>query len=346
MTTTPMNAVKKIVKRGLQATAARLGPHTRKASAPSLLVLMYHRILPASDPRSLCEEPGMTVTPESFRNHLSILSQYFDFINLYEWISQQKKHTGRAGNLVAITFDDGWADNYEFAFPILQEMSVPATIFLVSDMIGTQQQFWPERLAQLLITIARDSPEKWSHPELQWLKTAHTNYDFSSALPDREQISEIIAGAKSFADAEILSRLAHINQLFGLQEDTHKPALLDWSQISEMVDSGLIEMGSHTCEHTRLDVRISSERLEREVVNSKTTIETKTGQTVKTFCFPNGDYTEQALELVRQHYAGAVTTANGWNRASTDRHLLHRIGIHEDIAKDRTAFLARISGWL
>lgn len=341
-----MNPVKTIVKRGLQHAAARLGPQVRKASEPGLLVLMYHRILPASDPRSQVEEPGMTVTPESFRNHLLILSEYFDFISISEWINRQKKQLDLPEKCCAISFDDGWADNYEFAFPILQELSVPATIFLVSDLVGTHEQFWPEQLAQLLTTIAREQPDQWSHPDLKWLQQAQTGYDFSATIPNREQISEIIAAAKSLSDQDILSRLAHINQLLGLSNEGSQPDLLDWHQVCSMIDSGLVEMGSHTCAHTRLDTRINHDQLEKEVINSKAMIEKKTGRPAKTFCFPNGDYTEQALHLVRQHYSGAVTTMTGWNSADTDHYLLRRIGIHEDIARDRTAFLARVSGWL
>ena len=65
---------------------------------------------------------------------------------------------------------DGWTDNFEFAFPILQESNVPATIFLVSDMVGENEVFWPERLTRLINAISSHYPQYWSHPELKWLQ--------------------------------------------------------------------------------------------------------------------------------------------------------------------------------
>lgn len=337
---------KKIIKQSLQHVAAMFGRHTRSHKEPQLLVLMYHRILPHDDKRSLTEEPGMTVTPETFRQHVNILKQYFDIIKLSDWLRLKLDGKELPSRACAITFDDGWADNFEFAFPILKELNVPATIFLVSDMIGTKEIFWPERLTRLITTISSHYPQYWSHPQLEWLQKNPSNYRFSETLPTREELSALITCAKDYSDQEIHDRLTHIENTLQLEIENHPHSLLDWKQVTEMVDSNLIEIGSHTCQHIRLNKHTPRELLRKEIINSKDVIEKHIGQKVKTFCFPNGDFCPEALTLVKQNYASAVTTQSGWNSADTDNYMLQRIGIHQDISEDRTSFLARISGWM
>lgn len=340
------NPVKRTIKRSLQYAAAKYGRHRWPSKKPELLILMYHRILPAADERARAEEPGMIVTPDSFRLHINILSQYFDIIHLSEWDRFKRDYAAGSKPACAITFDDGWADNYEFAYPILQETKIPATIFIVSDMIGTGQVFWPERLARTVSFIAQNMPARWSHPKLDWLKQAATSFGFGTLAPTQEQLAELIAHAKSLPDDEVITRLNSIETELQLPDIPHRSSLLNWEQLTEMTGSGLIEAGSHTCHHIRLNEGAADDIVDNEITSSKQSIEQHTGQTVSTFCFPNGDYSEYALVLVRENYALAVTTRRGWNTATTDNHLLRRIGVHEDIAADKTAFLSRLSGWL
>ncbi len=339
-------SVKQHIKRSLQHVAASFGRHTRTSKENQLLILMYHRILPHDDERTKLEEPGMVVTPEAFRQHLTVLGDYFNMVKLSDWIQLKQDGKTLPANACAITFDDGWVDNYEFAFPILQELNIPATIYLVSGMIGTNDMFWPERLARLVSTIASDYPQHWTHPELSWLQNSPKDYSFSEIPPNREQLSCLCASAKSYSDEEIHTRLSHIENTLQLNIDASSPSLLNWQQVATMVNTGLIEIGSHTCQHTRLNEQTSAEVIKQEIINSKKEIEQHTEQTIKTFCFPNGDYNPQALELVKQNYMAAVTTKNGWNTAGTNNHQLQRIGIHQDVAHDKTSFLARISGWM
>lgn len=336
--------IKNFIKRCLQHVAVKIGRYTLSRHEPVLIVLMYHRILPFDDTRAHIEEPGMIVAPETLRLHLEIIEKEFEIMQLSEWVKQKNDGSILPARACAITFDDGWADNYEFAFPILKDMGIPASIFLTSDMIGTRKMFWPERLSRIVREIALHHYQHWSHRNLEWIQAADTSYQFDSSVPSTEELSELIASAKTLADNEIHSRLDVIEKDLKLSLPDSAHSLLNWDQISDMIDSGIIEVGSHTCHHIRLNSTTPPEVLEKEIISSKQQIEHKTGQEVTTFCFPNGDYSSSALALVRQYYNCALTTKPGFNTIDNDNYLLQRFGIHQGNSKDRTAFLARISG--
>ncbi len=341
------NFLKRGVKRGLQKFCAAWGPHTRHRSRPELLILMYHRILPRDDQRTRIEEPGMIVTPETFSMHLDLINQYFEPVHLDDWSERCKNNDSLPNRACAITLDDGWVDNYEFAYPLLQEKNIPATIYLVTKLIGTSRVFWPEKLAHLLIALSQINGEPTDHPAAAWLKNIlPENYRDWQHSPAPENITLTIKNAKIFSDSEIFNELEKIELALDIPTSNAEPSLLNWDQIAEMTATGLVNVASHTRNHIRLGASTPYDLLESEIVGSKTDIEEKTGRTTTTFCYPNGDLSPQALELVRQHYRCAVTTESGWNSCGNDSHLLQRIAIHEDISNTETAFLAKISGWM
>lgn len=334
-----MHSLVKLAKNGVRIAASTATPWLQSINGQHLWVLMYHRIIPESDSRYSQEEPGMLVTPATFRAQIQALKTLFTIVPLHDWITRRDSGAPLPRRACAITFDDGWLDNYEFAFPVLQQEQVPATLFAVSHMIGTSDQFWPNRVARL---IANRSD--WQRESaLDWIRQAAGEY--SNGYTDREKLGQIIARLKRISDAELKERLdASEAQLELISPST--PALVNWEQLRAMQNSGLVEIGSHTRHHFRLTTDLPPNLAEEEIVESKKLLEKQLDRPVKLFCYPNGDASPHAIRLVEQHYTAAVTTQRGINSTRTAPHQLLRIGIHEHISDTPIKFKARLSGWM
>lgn len=282
----------------------------------------------------------MVVTPHTFRRHLEWLKSEFEFVQLGEWVARKNHGKPLPKKAVAITFDDGWRDNYEYAYPILRETSTPATIFAVSHMLGSNEEFWPGRLSRLLRDSMVLNPD---FTEADWLR-AHIPRGIGEHI-SRDEISKAIASCKALSDKVITHKLDIIENALGTTPPTDAH-LLNWEQLRAMSESGLIEVGSHTCRHTRLAEHLDVETATREIIESQSTLEMRLERPVRLFCYPNGDTSTVAMKLVEKHYQAAVTTKKGINKQATSAHRLMRIGVHEDISSLPDAFYARLSAWV
>jgi len=301
---------------------------------------MYHRVLPDEHPDRLTEQPGMFVSPRTLDLHLATLRRYFELVHLDDWLKRAASGAELPRLSCALTFDDGWRDNYEYGFPILQRYQAPATIFLVSGSIGTPLQFWPNRLARLLVNL---QGRALSGRLGELLQPARQTQQADASWTTQE-IDRAIGLLKGFSEPQC-------NGLIEAEERLHAPvevprALLDATEIRAMAASGLVRFGSHTQTHFRCREGAPPEVLRREIVESRLEITATTDVPVELFCYPNGDTTATARDLVSENYLGAVTTQKGWHSPEDDRFLIRRTGVHEDISSRRAALLARISGWL
>lgn len=340
-----MSALKKIAKRTAINVVARVAPITWNWRRPgSLLVLMYHRVLPKDSPARKTEEPGMYVSPETFDMHLTELKRRFELVHLDEWLRRAGSGLPLPKLACAITFDDGWRDNYEFALPALVRHNAPATIFLVSSYVGTAQRFWPNQLMSLLSkAFAEPGSVKFPEPLRGIVEPTLARAGQLGALCAGD-VDQAIQAAKRLEEEEIRSLVEEAGKSCG---DTAGAAeILSRSDVAQMAASGLVRFGSHTMTHFRLGGRIASQDLEREIADSRVHLLDMLGEEIDLFCYPNGETSREAVDCVRRHYLGAVTTCTGWHAAGCDPYLIRRMGVHEDISNTREALLARVSGWL
>jgi peptidoglycan/xylan/chitin deacetylase (PgdA/CDA1 family) len=339
--------IKAVLKRSLSALLAAQGRQNRTPRHPVLLILMYHRILPSDHAEMPIIQPGMVVQPKTFDMHLRRLRERFEMVHLGDWLARQASGQALPKKACAITFDDGWRDNYEHAYPLLQAYQAPATIFLVSDMVGTPSTFWPERLARLVWNRGQgQSPATWARREFEWLRTLGVACPFGQRAPTRGEINTLIQQCKRYSEAEIDRMLRAMAPHVAPPVGEEAPDILDWRQVSEMAASGLVRFGSHTRHHVRLGDALDRSVLLDEVRTSREIIEQHTARSAELFCYPNGDFTPAVKRVVQDHYQAACTTQRGWNDATSDRFQLKRIGIHDDVANDETSFLAKLSGWM
>ena len=113
------------------------------------IVLMYHRVLDETKEDVSGIHPGMFVTTRSFEKHIQYMKKAYTVINLIDlmkWIEGEVRYDKPP---CVITFDDGWIDNYTYAFPLLQKYDVPATIFLITEQMGNKQMLTWEHVRNM-----------------------------------------------------------------------------------------------------------------------------------------------------------------------------------------------------
>jgi peptidoglycan/xylan/chitin deacetylase (PgdA/CDA1 family) len=311
------------------------------------VILTYHRVLnPAEEPGYI--QPGMYVRPQTFEKHLRYLTRCYRVVTMEQLMVWRGQPTYTQRPLCVITFDDGWEDNYSQALPLLRRYHCPATLFVATDFIGSGQTPWFYRLGGLLhaLAVVPNSHHgvaltpKSQVPAvlLQWLGTSTT--------VRRQQVDIVIEALKELpvADAErIIAQLQHLLQQTHQAIQDNQGVMLDWQQVREMQTHG-IEIGSHSLSHAIL-TQVTQTASEREVVESKSRLETKLCQEVKGFCYPNGNYNDGIESSVKAAgYTYACTTRSGCVTPHENPYRLKRISVHQDITFSTALFACHIAG--
>lgn len=309
----------------------------------SSVILMYHRVIPR-DRAEAGMQPGMYVEPASFAMQLEFLAKYFTVVPLAELLSSpfNAGQNGASRPRCAITFDDGWVDFYDHAFPLLQRFSLPTTVFLPTDFIGTSDWFWTDRLTRLVLMRAAEQSHLTAAAGLSEL--LYTLLALSG--PVESQVEAAIHLLKPLRNEEIEEPLTGYAALLGTSSASHDRAFLSWEEVAEMQRSGLISFGSHTAGH-RILTTLTATEVREELDRSKQALLAHGAVSPEfiPFCYPNGNFDEQIAAMVREcGYSLAVTTREGWNDSKSLLFTLNRVAIHEDMTSTAAMFGCRIAG--
>ena len=130
------------------------------------VVLTYHRVLPEDKENTSFSTKAIIVRPSTFNRHMTFIKKHFSIQDITEFSTNILKNSIPDKPACLITFDDGWIDNYLYAFPILKDHAIPAIIFLPIDYIESMNLFWQEKLSRALfylVSINTDSSNMFLH---------------------------------------------------------------------------------------------------------------------------------------------------------------------------------------
>lgn len=131
-----------------------LGAYHRVRNRKLLTVAMFHRVLPATDPRHAGADPEWTMTPTSFAACLRFFQKHYHVVSPQQVFAALRGGAPLPAHALLITFDDGWADTAEYAQPLLAERALPALVFVAGCAIDQAAAFWQEHVYSFLATEA------------------------------------------------------------------------------------------------------------------------------------------------------------------------------------------------
>lgn len=306
-------------------------------------VLMYHRVLPSG--ADTFSHEGIIVSPQTFAAQMRFLNRHFRPLTSVQFGAQLSSH-GFGRRACLVTFDDGWHDNFQHAFPVLQQQNIPAVFFITTAYIGTTTTFWQERLTRLLYLASLSSG--FGEGVLRDLDAIDVRYmTFDQA---KLQLRKVVTSLKmrDFLTIEhLLTRLEKSpihsgNDALNFGVDQ----FLNWDQVLELQQSGLVTIGSHAHSHTPLP-SLGYDGAKIELARSRREIQDHGIQATTVCAYPNGDVDDSVAAAAKDAgFALGFGTRKGPTCHGDDPLRLPRINVHEQSSATRAEFLCLILGVL
>jgi len=333
-------------------TIGRLAAFTRgrlPGRRPRAVVLVYHRV----GERRL-DPWRLTVDAEIFAGQMGALARDWSPLSLTELVDglARRRLPERA---VAVTFDDGYADNLEIAAPILAEHGIPATLFVATDLVDAGGPPWWDQLAALLLepgqlppTLTLSSGTKpWRIPPLA--------VDERGPSPNAPQPWDAAPGTRlrTFYEVWLALRaldartretaLDEIAEWAGTSRSSGH-VMLTWEQVRGFAALPGLTLGAHTITHPALPT-CSPEHARAEITGGADRLRTQTGVEVEQFAYPFGAWTRSVARLVDDlGFRAAYTTAGNAISWSSSPHALPRVPAENRGSGDFVSALATSSG--
>jgi len=290
------------------------------------LILRYHAL--TDDERDVAyAAPDICLPARAFELQMAFVKKHYRVLTLDEVADALARGGELPARSLAITFDDGYADNHRLARPILTKLGLPATVYVATAAADRLDVFWVSAVRALALA-ARG-------PEL--------------AVPGMAPIALPTSGSRDVAIKALTRALVELPAA-GRTERMHAVAaaagidleqllagtMMTWAQVKELAGAGWT-IGAHTVNHQNVAV-VDPAVAETEIMRSRDAIADAAGTSVCHFCYPNTGgrhryFSPEVVGILRRNgFRSATTSVPGALKPGADPFLLPRLGVSPRLA--------------
>ncbi len=288
-------------------------------------ILLYHSV--SESENKFIKGTNMWISYVVFEKHMNYILKHYHVISLQELVKflQQGKIPPQS---MVITFDDGFSDNFSFAYPYLRRHKIQTTIFLATDCIEKKKTIWIQELNYLINTVGVQKVIRSIHAMNEKYEIDQLIIETNSKRTIRKQVEDYLAyDVNKEERKKILGSLFREFNIRTKKVFSENQIFLTASQIRRMKKKG-IYFGNHGASHTPFSAMSLDEQW-REIVHSKKVIEENLGEDFVPFSYPFGqtkDFTLNTQRLVKEAGHSCILTAMPTlNHAGTSPFELGRI---------------------
>ena len=314
--------------------------YLKKKMKQSALILAYHRIRPKSYIESNMLMNGMYISTEAFESQISWLKNNYKVVPLADIINDISHKIQWQTPRCAITFDDGWKDNYDYGFPILIKHNLPATIFVIGNYIGKSEPNCYDTFFEIVCSAASFQMEIiTSIPIIDNFLKQNDVVD----IKEKARLSINMLRKLSYRDFRKACESLNNNYYRHLNTNhlNKKYSMLSFNNMREMAKHK-IDFGYHSKSHFML-TKIPNDKLKDEIAIPDALFAKHNINIKRFFCYPDGQLNKRIISLLtKSGYIGATSLISGFNSINTNPFALKRFNLHEGNSSTIPLFLATI----
>ena len=297
-----------------------------------VLILGYHHFCIERKPETWLLD--IVINSSVFAKEMQHLKKYYNVISIDECVEALQGKRRLDPYSAVITFDDGYASQYQYAFPILKKLGINGIFFINASFIGTDKLFWWDELQYMLMHCRKDNITiQMDKQEMAFELKSHAQREKAF-----QAMCTIFTKLEHNHRSNLLSLLREATEIKACDATTYVESYRCLSQemVKEMLDAGM-RIGSHTMSH----VNLGNETYEMQKGEIENSIEYLDASKPLHFSYPNGDFNNDVAQILKScNFQTGLTTLRGFVNKGEDLYRLKRLLPKPDFLE----FICDISG--